>query len=338
MSALGRAPVKAGRQLHASRRLEVVTDQTVRPYRHEDAAHVTALLNAIEAAGGAGHQFAEDEVRGLMARTQARALNTRLVVAGDGSLAAIGVAVPPRPGGARAHAEGGVHPGHRGRGIGRALLAWQFQRAVAQQVTQATRAPGAPWTIYVGAGTADTDAPRLFSRFGLRLVRYFLEMSAATAGERPARLPEGLRTAAYTGDLRPAVHRAHAEAFADHWRWEPRSLDSWARRTVDSDLFRPDLSRVAFDGDQLAGYLLAYDGAGGRLCLGQIGTRRPWRKRGLASALVADSLAAGARAGLATASLGVEADSLPGAVAAYERLGFSVRRSPYAAYARELLI
>jgi mycothiol synthase len=312
-----------------------VTDQIVRPYRDDDATPVTALLNAIEAAGGSGHHFTEDEVRGEMARIQARDLDTRLVVAGDGSLAAVGIVVPPPPGGSRAHADGGVHPGHRGRGIGRALLAWQFQRAVAQH---AALAPAVPWTMHVGAGAGDADAPRLFRRFGLRLVRHFLEMSAATAGARPARLPGGLRTAAYTGDLRSAVHRAHTEAFADHWGSESRSLDSWALRTVDSDPFRADLSRVAFDGDQLAGYLLAYDGAGGELYLGQIGTRRPWRKRGLASALVADSLAAGARAGLATSSLRVDADSPTGAVAVYERLGFSVRRSPYAAYARELLI
>jgi hypothetical protein len=33
----------------------------------------------------------------------------------------------------------------------------------------------------------------------------------------------------------------------------------------------------------------------------------------------------------------VDADSPAGAVGVYERLGFTVRRSPYAAYARELL-
>jgi mycothiol synthase len=309
-------------------------DPTFRPYRPDDVVPVTALMNVLEQAGGAGHHFAAGEVGARMARIQDPGQDTRLVLAADGSLAALGVAIPPPPGGSQARAEGGVRPDCRHRGIGRALLAWQFQRATAQH---AARAPEATWAIQAGAGTADPDAHRLFRRFGLNLVRYFHEMSAPTAGGRAARRPAGLRVTAYAAGLRAAVHQAHAEAFADHWGFEPRPLDDWARRTVGADLFRADLSRVALDGGQVAGYLLAYDAAGGGLHLGQIGTRRPWRKRGLASALVADSLAAAAAAGLATASLGVDADSPTGAVAVYERLGFTAQGAPFACYGRELI-
>lgn len=57
--------------------------------------------------------------------------------------------------------------------------------------------------------------------------------------------------------------------------------------------------------------------------IGQVGVRRPWRRRSVAAALLAEALAAAAAAGKATASLGVDADSPTGAVGVYERVGFA---------------
>jgi ribosomal protein S18 acetylase RimI-like enzyme len=56
--------------------------------------------------------------------------------------------------------------------------------------------------------------------------------------------------------------------------------------------------------------------------IGDLAVRRPWRKRGLGSALVAGSLRAFAAAGFPYAALGVDAENLTGALAIYERLGF----------------
>jgi mycothiol synthase len=127
------------------------------------------------------------------------------------------------------------------------------------------------------------------------------------------------------------------EAFAEHWGHEHAGIEEWSTRTVDSHAFRADLSRIAFDGDQIAAYLLAYDGAGDSLHVGAVGTRRRWRNRGLASALLADSLAAGAADGKATASLGVDAANPTGAVSVYERLGFTARHSAFTVYEKVLV-
>jgi ribosomal protein S18 acetylase RimI-like enzyme len=94
---------------------------------------------------------------------------------------------------------------------------------------------------------------------------------------------------------------------------------------VESEEFRGDLTRIAFDGDEIAAYVLAYDNVEGREYLGQVGTRRPWRKRGVASALISASLMAAVADGKSSASLGVDADSMTGAVGVYERLGFEVK-------------
>jgi ribosomal protein S18 acetylase RimI-like enzyme len=124
------------------------------------------------------------------------------------------------------------------------------------------------------------------------------------------------------------------EAFADHWGSQRRDYSDWVTLTVGSEGFLPDLSVVAFDGDEIAGYVLSYrDADPERVYIGQVGVRRPWRRRGVAAALLAQVLRDAAAAGFATASLGVDADSPTGAVAVYERVGFTVenRAVTYAA-------
>jgi mycothiol synthase len=56
--------------------------------------------------------------------------------------------------------------------------------------------------------------------------------------------------------------------------------------------------------------------------LGQIGTRRDWRGRGAARALIANTLTIAARDGYQRASLGVDAANPTGALGLYERIGF----------------
>jgi mycothiol synthase len=311
-----------------------VTDLTIRPYTGADAGAVAGLLNAIEAACDGGHKFSDGEIRTMVvAEVKDLELDSRLVWAGTGALAAAGVVTPPSPGGSRAGVEGGVHPRWRGRGIGRELLGWQLRRAAEMR---ARHAEAPVWAATTGASVADDSARRLFERFGLHPVRYFLDMAAPTAGMHQVRLPDGIRVVPYSASLRAAVHDSHLEAFADHWGHEPTGIDEWTGHTVGSELFRGDLSLVALDGDRVAAFLLAYDGQDNRLYIGQVGTRRDWRKRGLATALVARSLAAAAADGKTTATLGVDADSPTGAVGVYERLGFTARHSPYAVYEKEL--
>ena len=52
--------------------------------------------------------------------------------------------------------------------------------------------------------------------------------------------------------------------------------------------------------------------------------RRPWRRRGLAQAIVTRSLVALRERGMDHAMLGVDADNPNGAVGVYERAGFFV--------------
>ena len=58
--------------------------------------------------------------------------------------------------------------------------------------------------------------------------------------------------------------------------------------------------------------------------LSSVFTRRPWRRRGLAAALISRSLALLRERGMTSAALGVDADNPSGALGLYESAGFAV--------------
>jgi mycothiol synthase len=293
---------------------------TSRAYRSSDAAALTALYNAIEVHAGGHPGYMEDETEALVAAMIADVeTDSRLVFSADGELVAAGMVATPPPGGFRVDILGGVAAGYRGRGLGRAVFGWQVERA-----REIHRAAGSPdgWVVESNAIIGD-DAPRLFERFGAAPSRYYFEMVApAKDHARPA--PDGLRVLPYEPAFEKALYDTHMEAFSDHWGFQKREFDKWVGFTVRSEVFRADLSRLAFEGDELVAYVLTYgDPDPERVYIGQVGTRRPWRRRGVAGALLADVLAGAAAAGKSQAYLGVDADSPTGAVGVYEGVGFA---------------
>jgi ribosomal protein S18 acetylase RimI-like enzyme len=89
------------------------------------------------------------------------------------------------------------------------------------------------------------------------------------------------------------------------------------------------LWQVAWDGDQVAGMVLnfinhqenlEYDRKRGyteTICV-----RRPWRRRGLARALIARSFQMHKELGMTEAALGVDAENPNGALRLYQSMGF----------------
>ena len=293
---------------------------TSRPYRAGDAPALTALYNAIEEHAGGHHGYMEDEtdavVGALVADVES---DTLLVFSADGELAAGGIVGTPPPGGFRSDAFGGVGPAWRGRGLGRVVFGWQIERA-----REIHRAAGSPdgWVLESHSLVGD-DAPRLFERFGAAASRYYFEMVAPTK-ELPRSAPDGLRVLPYEPAFERALYDSHMEAFSDHWGFQKRDFDKWVGFTVRSETFRADLSPMVFDGDDLVAYVLTYDDADpDRVYIGQVGTLRRWRRRGLAGMLLADVLAGAAATGKGHAYLSVDADSPTGAVGVYEGAGFT---------------
>lgn len=291
-----------------------------RPYLPTDAEGVAAMFNSVDLAAGRPAaltaSLVDDFVGGLVATV---ATDSRVVVA-DGGVVAAGFVITPPEGGYRVDLVGGVAPEARSQGIGRTLFGWQLSRA--EEIHAAT-ATDSPWEAHADVAQGDTSALALLGRFGLTPVRYAFDMVASTTNveDRPA--PEGVTITAYRTEQSHIVHEAHMDAFADHWGFQYRPFEAWSSVTVDSANFNPGLSVVATAGPDIAGYVLAYDDAiADRVYVGQVGVRRPWRRRGLAAAMLAHVLRVAAGAGRKTAALDVDAASLTGAVGVYERAGF----------------
>jgi ribosomal protein S18 acetylase RimI-like enzyme len=118
------------------------------------------------------------------------------------------------------------------------------------------------------------------------------------------------------------------EAFRDHWGFNEENeptVEQW----VENPNFDPSLWRVAWEGDQVAGMVLSYiDKRENQAYHRQRGwtedicVRRPWRRRGLARALLVQSLYAVRERGMLEAALGVDTQNLSGALHLYESVGF----------------
>jgi ribosomal protein S18 acetylase RimI-like enzyme len=293
-----------------------------RRYEPADAAAVAELVNLVTRHAG-GHPGAAVEELAAYLATTVRDLgaDTRLVLNADGELVAAAAVISPPDGGTLVDLFGGVHPRWRGRGLGRELVRWQLSRAA--EIHRAV-APDRAWDVQLDVVTGDEDAVRLLERFGLTPARYWFEM-VAPAGPVAALVPDGLRVEPYTAARERDLHAVHMGVFAGHWGFQHRPFDRWAPMTVRSELFRPDLSVLAFDGDQIVGYVLSYgDADPDRIYIGQVGVESRWRRRGVAGGLLAWVLRAAGEAGKRRAGLAVDAGSPVGAVGVYERVGFTV--------------
>jgi ribosomal protein S18 acetylase RimI-like enzyme len=298
-----------------------------RPYADADAAALAELFNAMDVAVGMEARITEGETRTFMGLARDHETDTRLLVTADGRVIGAAVVPPVGPGAESTHIFGGVHPEFQRQGLGRDLFAWQLRR-IAELHDEL--APGADWLVTAYCDTRDIASTHLYIRYGLAPVRYYAEMQVDLHADTldgltdfPA--PDGLRLVAYHPDFLESLHAAHMEAFADHWGFTPRERDEWADLSVRSGEFRADLSRIAVDGSEIAGYVLVYDTLDpDRMYVRSVGTRARWRGRGVASALLADVLRGAAEIGRTGARLEVDAENATGALGVYTRLGFEV--------------
>ena len=106
------------------------------------------------------------------------------------------------------------------------------------------------------------------------------------------------------------------------------------RRYLARPAFRPELSLVAWAGEEIAGLChCRLDGAVGTIRY--VGVRPAWRRRGLGEALTRQGMATLAAAGAERVTLGVDATNTTGAQTLYQRLGFETTRE-HVMYRREL--
>jgi ribosomal protein S18 acetylase RimI-like enzyme len=177
---------------------------------------------------------------------------------------------------------------------------------------------------------------------GYTPIRHFYNMVRPDLEDIPeAPMPEGLEVRPVELDHVEAICDASKEAFRDHWGYS-EDIEPTVQEWLDDPLTDLSLWRVAWDGDQVAGMVLSYidsnENAEYNRMRGwteNICVRRPWRRKGLARALIVRALEAVKERGMSEAALGVDTDNTSGALRLYESVGFRpVKR--FSAYQKSL--
>jgi mycothiol synthase len=301
-----------------------------RPLQLGDTEPLLALVQVIEAADEAQERTSIGEVVEILTGPWIDLAEDTLGGFDDsGTIRAYAIVeAPPADSLLRVYLHGAVHPAWRGRGIGRAVLAWLEGRG---RQKLAASGKNLPARLAVLVEEKARDHRRLYAAAGFSPVRWYTTMRRNLATPLPAaRAPEGLRIVPWDAALDEQVRLAHNEAFADHWGSQPQSRELWTRRDAH---FAPAWSFVALDSSggtpEVAGYLTSgrYDqdwDVQGYTCgyTDLLGVRRPWRGRGLAASLLVTAMEAYRADGIEYASLRVDTANPTGARGLYERLGY----------------
>ena len=138
-------------------------------------------------------------------------------------------------------------------------------------------------------------------------------------------------------EVRPAkpkhyrpIWEAAKEAFRDSWQYSEdwfsdEAYESWQQHPT----FQPELWQIAWDGNQVAGMVQSFihreeneEYNRKRGYTEDICVRLPWRRQGLARALIARSFGILKEQGMEEAALGVDTQNQNGALQLYESMGF----------------
>lgn len=317
----------------AARAASGIPGLVVRPYAGEaDIPDFVRVFNAQHAVDGIEERLTvEGERAWLSGRTEHFDPHRDLMLAElDGRVVAVAGQewADNRDGELRDHRLwGAVDPAFRRRGIGAALLADNERRARELAVSL----PPDRRSVFGSWSALGRPAAKLLERSGYEVARWFFEMVRPHLDDVPeAALPDGVELRPVTADRHLAIWRANREAFRDHWGGSDESLEAM-QRLLGDPATDTDMWLIAWDGDEVAGGVINAIHPQENAALGvsrgwlhSVFTRRVWRKRGLARALIARSLVLIKERGIAEGILGVDADNPSGAIGLYERIGFTV--------------
>lgn len=310
---------------------------TAAPITAADVTEAATLLAAAESVDDTGEHWSADDLTEWWVNDLVDLRRDSLAVRRtDGELVAWAVvlALPTFRDAFRIVLEARVHPAWRHRGIGRVLLAWQLERGSA---VHAERHPGSPAVLVVPAYTSMTALEGLLRRAGLLEERWYFAMQRPLTALPSVPVVEEAELVPFSWDRDDEVRRAHNAAFTEHHGSAERDETTWRTLYTGQRAFRPELSALAVAGGAVVAYSLAYvfdadTAANGyeTVDLGQIGVLPVARGRGLARATITTVLRAAAQRGVREASLQVDSANVTGALALYEGLGFTRRRTSIA--------
>jgi mycothiol synthase len=219
-----------------------------------------------------------------------------------------------------------VHPDFRDAGLEEPLFDWAEARA-RESVIKA--APDARVLLETGTWATSTfDAERL-KRRGFQLQREWSRMQIDMDAPPPAPVwPPGIsvRTLDLASEVE-AVHQAWEDAQRDEWGFSSLTPEEWRYYLVDKEAnFDPTLWFLAIDDakGEIVGYVLGRlerPGYPESAQVRYVGVRRPYRRRGIARALLLHAFAEFWQRGKSKVGLAVDSISPTGADRLYAEVG-----------------
>jgi mycothiol synthase len=206
---------------------------------------------------------------------------------------------------------GCVAPRQRRRGVGSALLRRQEQLAV--------RDAHGPLVAAANAGEDQPDVRALLVFAGYAVAFTVVDMACVPA-RCDATVPEGFTIRGVVDADHPRIHRAIEECFVDAASGHvPRTFAEYLADVQDVDLWWS-----AWHGDELAGIVVNERQSDGGVLTPWVAVTPPFRRRGVAGALLRAGLSTLADLGVPRATLATVRGNRYGSEALYEQLGYRV--------------
>lgn len=223
-----------------------------------------------------------------------------------------------------------ILPSWRRKGIGTSMLRYNEERL---REIAADHPSESPKFLQSWATEKEVALIKLMEKENYQPIRYFYEMIRPISTQIPETgMPDGLVVRQVKEEEYRKVFAANDEGFRDHWGHVPLT-ENRIQRFMDSPRFNPEIWKVAWDGDEVAGMVLNFvdekeneEFNRKRGYTEEIVVRRPYRKRGLAKSLIALSITMFRDMGMEETAMGVDADNLSGALKLYEYMGYQARK------------
>ena len=225
-----------------------------------------------------------------------------------------------------------VDPDREGQGLEEYLLEWAEIRSLDALSRVSPENRVAMRCHFLSQISSTVSA---VERAGFSLIRHGFRMRIDMDQMPPEPTwPEGIQLRPYDPEKHARlVFETDEEVFRDHFGFvEVDSEEEYARfmhHMAGDDSYDPSLWFLAFDGDELAAICLcrrygAEDVEAGYVS--SMGVKRPWRRKGVAQALLLHTFGEYFRRGKRKVELGVDGESLTGATDLYMKVGMYVLR------------
>jgi GNAT superfamily N-acetyltransferase len=313
-----------------------------RPARLDDVAGVVALMNACSMQViGETDESVEDTLAHWQMPGSSLEEHHRVVVAPDGQVVGYAeIDAYSRP--SYPFLDIYVHPDHEASGIGEHLAAWCEGQA---RLSTASVEPDVRLALRGAMYQQDTYYRELLESIGMTCIRHSWRMAIDLDTPSPEPVwPEGVivRTANMEQDSE-AILKAHRAMWRDQWGYVERPyadhLAQWESQWRSNPDFDPTCWFLAVAGEEIIGIALCqptFPGDAAMACwVSRLGVLRPWRRRGIALALLYHLFGEFRQRGKARVGLGVDASSLTGATHLYERAGMHIAQQ-FDLYEKEL--